>query len=290
MENNHSSDWPLHNLPPIDSKEDDVTGAQGYLGGIVQYASYQGDRPYQEDRFLIKCGAPFQDSAVAQKALRDIFKDVAADMRSRIPGSTATVAVITPDRLLNVAYLGDSPLAIITRNPATGAIAIETPLRPHQAGDPAEAARIEAEGGCVIFDRIDGQLMLSRSFGDALYHGVSTEIETFQKDLSAYLDAGREVYVCVASDGMTEAAAPPHFARLVSIAADEGKLHRLADIFATFAYQSGSTDNITALLTKVPQRMEEAVVMAVFDGHGGDSTSDAAQKSFAKKLELPPAL
>lgn len=284
MSNDHRSDWPLRHLPPVDFKEDDVIGAQGFAEGAIQYASFQGERDYQEDRFVLKSGAAPQTSAEAKRSLADMFHAIAKDTRDMKQGSTATLAMITPDHHLNVAYLGDSPLMIITRDPNNGDIQIEAPLRPHQAKDPQEQERIEDAGGTVLFDRIDGALALSRAFGDAAYLGVSTDIETYSRDLSPDIQAGREVYVCIGSDGLTEASSPQSFSHVLNAAIAEGKQNRLAEIFATYAYQSGSTDNITAMIAPITPRLHETIAFGVCDGHGGHETADVVHKSFSKLL------
>jgi serine/threonine protein phosphatase PrpC len=296
MAYNHRSDkaWPLSNLPPVGPiKENDYIGSIAYQGGVVQYATFQGKRPYQEDRWLIKAGLGATNGAEAQNFLRKMFKKATEDTRGMFAGSTATAAIITPDHQLNIAYLGDSPVILIIRDPATGVVMqTEYLIRPHHPGDPQEKARIEAAGGTVVDECIIGKngrwLALSRSFGDAPFKGVSTEIEMVTRDLSAEIQEGMEVYVCVASDGLTAVGGKPNLAFVLERAVLEEKTDRLAEIFATYAYQSGSTDNITALVTRVPEKMTESVFLNVDDGDGGYETADAVQKSFAKRLELPP--
>jgi serine/threonine protein phosphatase PrpC len=82
-------------------------------------------------------------------------------------GCTATVALVTPRHIL-VAYLGDSPTILFEQRTGTLVGSIE----PHwPIPGTKEGSRIIADNGKIEIDknqihRVEGQLMLSRAFGD----------------------------------------------------------------------------------------------------------------------------
>jgi serine/threonine protein phosphatase PrpC len=253
-------------------------------GWKVQVATYQGDREYQEDKFLVS-ELPDMESKNAQTFLGDIFAEAAKQTNRNRAGATATGVVITKDLQLNSAFLGDSPVVVFVHDPKTGDVTANKLTRDHHARDPQEKARIEEEGGYVAWNgRVDGSLELSRAFGDAGMKGVSRLPEYASADLKKDVDAGRDVYVCVSSDGLYASLEADDYKATLKQAIDEGKEHSLADIFCARAYHSRSHDNITALVLKVPKDMGENLFMAVSDGHGGGATSKKVVASFTDSL------
>lgn len=277
----------LKGLPPVGKAGDDTRLAVPFSGDSVQVSSFQGERPYQEDRFLVDTGLKIS-AAETRGFLTDLFQKTAARTNQNIPGSTATVAVVTQDLKLDAAFLGDSPLVAFIRDPATGQIETRRLTRDHHAAEPGERARIKSEGGVVSEGRIDGELMLSRAFGDAGYKGLSHDPEYAALDLKDFFDAGKEVYLSLASDGLYEQLSPKDYARTLGQAIAEGKTGSLADIFTARAYKSGSEDNMTALVVKIPPTLKENLFLAVADGHGGYQTAAAVTRSFAEVLKARP--
>jgi serine/threonine protein phosphatase PrpC len=81
-------------------------------------------------------------------------------------GSTASLALVTPTHIV-MAYIGDSPAFLI--DPVSGLLLSE--IGKHEPTLAAESARIVQAGGSVEIDeygtpRVDGNLMVSRAFGD----------------------------------------------------------------------------------------------------------------------------
>jgi serine/threonine protein phosphatase PrpC len=280
----------LEGQSPVPPLPGDVSKDIAFDGCTVQVASCQGKRPYQEDRFLVD--TIDVDARQARSFLADIFSAAAKKTNPNPDGSTGTALVITKDHQLRVAFLGDSPAVVFVRDPATGDITARKLTRDHHAANPAEKERIEREGGYVAFNgRVDGSLMLSRAFGDGGYIGVSQNPEFAVADLKKEIDAGKDVYVCVSSDGLYETLGKSAYIKPLRAAITEGKDDSLADIFAAYAHAQGSSDNITALVVKVPREMKEGLFMVIADGHGGAQTStdviDSFKDSLAKRKSLP---
>jgi serine/threonine protein phosphatase PrpC len=256
-------------------------------GGVALRAvSLRGRRAYQEDRFLVERG--FTLAGSAESLLEGLFRVAAATTDCFEAGSTATAVIITPDLRLNCAFLGDSPMVLFFRDPKTGVVEPRKLTRDHHARAPAEKARIEREGGHVFGNgRLEGTLELSRGFGDARYVGVSRAPEFAVYDLAGDLTAGREVYLCLCTDGLVETLAPENYVRRVQDAAAADRGAWLADIFCAFAHEQDSGDNLTALTCKLPPAPSENLFLAVADGHGGSETAEAVIASFAAGIKSP---
>lgn len=272
-------------LQPGDKSEDIVAG-----GSKVQAAHYQGGRPYQEDRYL--AGALDVTGREARSFLADAFAAAAKKTDANGEGSTGTALVLTSDLQLRAAFLGDSPLVVFIHDPEANTFTARKLTRDHHAALPAEKARIEREGGTVASNgRVDGSLMLSRAFGDAGYLGVSREAEFAALDIGKEMDAGKQVYLCLSSDGLYETLDPKDFLPVLKQAIAEKKTDSIAHIFAAEAHNKGSADNITALVFKVPRHMDHGLFLAIADGHGGAETSteviDSFKASLAKRKPSP---
>jgi serine/threonine protein phosphatase PrpC len=268
---------------PIPPHAGDVSRDIPFAVGVVQMATFQGDRPYQEDRYLID--TLDITARMAKTFLASIFCDAAKKTDANPEGSTGTALVLTKDLKLQTAFLGDSPVVLFIHDPATGDVEARKLTRDHHAREPSEKTRIEREGGFVAPNgRVDGSLMLSRAFGDAGYLGVSRLPEFASADLKKEIDAGKDVYLCLSSDGLYEASEPEDHLAAVKAAILQKKDGGLADIVATNAYGQGSSDNITALVVKVPKDMKDALFLAIADGHGGSKTSTEVIESFKDSL------
>ena len=92
---------------------------------------------------------------------RDLRKHQEKD-RSDSSGCTAVCALITPDHII-CSNAGDSRCVLGTNGTCV-------PLSDdHKPYDEGERKRIEAAGGCVQWKRVDGDLAVSRAFGDFQY-------------------------------------------------------------------------------------------------------------------------
>lgn len=78
-------------------------------------------------------------------------------------GSTGTFCIVRKSGKVTIANVGDSRI-LVTRG---AAVVFET--EDHKPYDPAERDRIVACGGSVIGNRVDGDLAVSRAFGDACF-------------------------------------------------------------------------------------------------------------------------
>ncbi|KAI9328329.1 phosphatase 2C-like domain-containing protein [Zopfochytrium polystomum] len=124
-------------------------------------------------------------------------------------GSTATVAVLSPGTL-HVAWAGDSPAFLVMEDGSA-----EMLIRPHHSQDEAERKRIEALGGVFLRDgdnyRLNGSVTVTRSFGDLRIPCMTAEPEVVTRALT-----GRERYLILSSDGLTDVMTPSEIGSYVA--------------------------------------------------------------------------
>ena len=116
----------------------------------------------RHERFL----AALRETAVS--VFRQLDREICAELeRDEDPcGSTALVAVFDGKRrALTVANVGDSRCVL-----SRGGSALEL-TKDHRLTRKDERERIEAAGGVIVHHRVNGQLAVSRSFGDVEHKG-----------------------------------------------------------------------------------------------------------------------
>jgi serine/threonine protein phosphatase PrpC len=87
----------------------------------IAQGSARGGRDYQEDRYFV-APSHLQTAQEAQSFLIEHFAQLGSQTQSYKCGSTASVAVITPDNRLTVANIGDSPIMVFARDKRTGVV------------------------------------------------------------------------------------------------------------------------------------------------------------------------
>ncbi|MDF3025571.1 MAG: hypothetical protein K0R10_2932 [Alphaproteobacteria bacterium] len=272
----------INAIPPVPRAPDDLNVIQDG----VQIATHQGRRAYQEDLHLVQ---PSLDIPDARQFLAEAFHAAAKDTNKYRSGATGTGVVISQDFRLDAAFLGDSPVVIFTHDKTTGDVTARKITRDHHASIASEKEKVEDAGGQVHSNgRIDGRLMLSRAFGDAGIAGVLRTPEFVHVDLKKDIEAGRDVYVMVASDGLFEGTRHRAYAAPLKQAIAEGKADTLADIFTAIAHHNGSQDNLTALIYKLPAQQDGDMFIALADGHGGKAAAEKVVETFEAKARLQP--
>lgn len=131
----------------------------------------------------------------------EIFKKVDEDIKLlNCPkvGSTATIVYIekeveTGKRILYCANVGDSRSVLVTKN---GVYRLSYDDR---VKDPIESERINKYGGIIVNNRVYGQLMLSRSFGDWNIKDVGVIVDPHFTKFELDEDA---LFCVIASDGV----------------------------------------------------------------------------------------
>jgi len=210
--------------------------------------------------------------------LKDVFKKmqnliITADrmkkVSAQLSGTTATICIHDFEKnKLTIAHVADSTCTICKKDKTTNKIVkAEVLTRDHKPELPDEKARIEKNGGRVVFDgyanhriyakngRYPG-LNMSRCLGDLLGHadaGVSAEPEILEREIAA---DDHILFLC--SDGVWEFINHDEAAQIVSSYDDPAKAMTAADKLAKEAWdrwireEGGAVvDDITALLVYV---------------------------------------
>jgi serine/threonine protein phosphatase PrpC len=225
--------------------------------------------------------------------LKEAFRQTQAQTLNLNDGATGTVAAVSVDNTLTLAHLGDSPAMLMVRDGQTGKVQVHNLLKEHKPSDPEERARIESEGGFIldrkgtlrIIGTHGGALAVARAFGDNKYPGVGHVPDITTLKIDEYAKPGDQVFLCVACDGLLEANKPEDFAQILEKQMNQGNSQNLADHFVNMAYQSGSRDNITAMVVEIPPTRDRDLIIGVADGHGGRATADLVVDNL-KKMTL----
>lgn len=236
----------------------------GHAGDLV--AKHLAKKLHQH---IEKCGPNFDDDSL-QKAVVEFDQEI-GKQPFRNHGSTCVFCLVrpcsaggndsdggkTPDgqkvepKSWNVTTVnvGDSRAMIVR---ADGTLVSLT--SDHKPETPAEAKRIEAAGGFVQSNRVDGQLAMSRAMGDFSYKLGSHRSHLEQKVI-ALPDITHEVAhkgdrLLVICDGLVEATTNKQVARF---AHDSHKQHRedpaeVVRELLLYSLAQGSTDNHSAIL------------------------------------------
>ncbi|KAH8302201.1 hypothetical protein KR044_003946 [Drosophila immigrans] len=170
----------------------------GHGGATV--AQYAGKHLH---KFVIK--RPEYNASDIAKALKQAFLDIDYEMQhneswgEQMAGSTAVV-VLVKDNMLYCANAGDSR-AIASINGQ-----LETLSMDHKPNNEAESKRIIEGGGWVEFNRVNGNLALSRALGDFVFKRANKKPE--DQIVTAYPDVEtRQVlqdweFIVLACDGI----------------------------------------------------------------------------------------
>lgn len=158
---------------------------------------------------------------------------------SKDDGCTAVTAVLLGQRLV-VANVGDSR-AVLCRGGQ--AIALSEDHKPNRTD---ERARIEAEGGVVVWAgtwRVGGVLAVSRAFGDRLLKRYVVALP----DVTMYDLGPTDEYVIMATDGLWDVVTNQEAVNMIKETKDAEKAaKRLTDE----AFSRGSNDNITCVVLR----------------------------------------
>lgn len=174
------------------------------------------------------------------------------------PGTTAIVAIITPDQIV-CANVGDSRACLLTKN-GGDVMEMSTDHKPILA---AERARIEAAGGCVIQNRVDGNLALSRALGDYEYKAdpllsLTQQKVTAEPDITFWPRNDTSVLL-LASDGLwdvfTNEEAMESIRQLI-VHEGETNVRLLSEEMVHLSIlERKSKDNTTALIVYFPNNL-----------------------------------
>ncbi|WP_454782657.1 PP2C family serine/threonine-protein phosphatase [Legionella sp. WA2022007384] len=220
-------------------------------------------------------------------------------------GTTASTTVYDGHGTLITATLADSiSFAVIynTLDELAGVVRLNSIIH-HPA---VELERIQRAGSVVLFDRINGQLAVSRALGDFYFNAevvcADAHIDIHHLDkIEASIDITPEhvgmIQIITTCDGFTEPLASQtqkaHEQWLINClneisSASKLEEHQLAKMLANKALEGGSRDNISiAIQTLSPAR---PFLIGIYDGHGGKDASQFTAKNIGPVFDYQCSL
>lgn len=199
-------------------------------------------------------------------------------------GSTSIQAIVTPTHIL-VANCGDSR-AVLSK--------VGTPTvwgsEDHKPNNEPEQKRIDAAGGSVVNRRVNGDLAVSRAFGDFLYKhredlpperqqvSVEPEITKFERTPS------QDEFLILCCDGIWDVMSNEEVVTFVRTKHDQGcvDLGTIAEELLDRCLGSGSRDNMSALIVRFPAaKMPAPSVIEAYKAREAERAEAAAAEAAA---------
>lgn len=205
----------------------------------------------EEYQQLFQSGS--DDNMKVQNFAKPHPPSVPANANLERSGSTGVVVLITPTHIL-CANAGDSR-ALLCRSGAALPLSFD-----HKPNNDSEAARIDRAGGFVKSGRVDGDLAVSRSFGDFSYKtygecdAVSQRV-TADPDIIVHTrDYEKDEFIVLACDGVWDRLTNRDCAALVRSCIDEGEcdVGLVCEEIIDTALEMDSRDNMTAAVVMFP--------------------------------------
>lgn len=315
----------------ISDRNDDITDSIKIGNSHLFYSETIGQREAkgkdkQEDALLIgaaKNDGDWQDSSKVPHLLKNKFEELGIKIRNHNAknneksGSTAIINHYSNDQKLTIANLGDSRSVLFIKKP-NGTFTFKRLTNDHEPGDILEKSRIVMNDGflsskdCRVNDemvtihRVNGNLNLSRSFGDINLEGIDVEgnlngvkLISYQPDIYQYDIAeilkneseGSQLFLMTCCDGLFD-----HGISNEAVYAEALELwfrseetqakwsNNCAEFLRDCATALDSSDNITVCFSEITQAPEITILTGVFDGHSGNKISSVVTEFFTQTL------
>jgi len=210
---------------------------------------------------------------LSDKEIIEMFKKLDREIIAKYQhaGSTLVLALIRPSRLTTNSFFGGyeaiicstgDSRAVVFHKSAQGEPEWRKLTYDHKPSAPNERARIEAAGGRVSGDRIDGVLGVARAFGDWQFKQNKKLPSSRQKVICEpdivrlTLTASDALFLC--SDGIFEACDYREILDAISeLLFESNDITRTLDTVLEYALQSGSNDNMTAIMVKFHHKQDQ---------------------------------
>jgi len=180
-------------------------------------------------------------------------------------GCTSVTCIVTP-RFILCANAGDSRCVMGTNGVAK---ALSDDHKPYNE---IEQKRIEAAGGFVQWNRVDGDLAVSRALGDFSYKNrpdlpPKDQKITCHPDICIHERTATDDVLLLACDGLWDVMSTTEAVDLVReiYASGEQSVLKIAEELLDISLDKGSKDNISAVVAKLP-----AAVLGPSDNGGVD--------------------
>jgi serine/threonine protein phosphatase PrpC len=172
-----------------------------------------------------------------------------AQCHSYNDGSTGLAIIVNQQRII-VANTGDCRALM---NRAGKCIQLS---RDHRPTDPEEMKRIEESGGKVIGGRLQGELALSRAFGDYRFK-IDSPLLTCDPEIREFSLTADVEYIVVACDGLYETFENNEVIEFINHQLSNypsKTMNEIAKALTEEALDRGSHDNITVIIIKFEKK------------------------------------
>lgn len=234
----------------------------GHAGsGAAKYAvehiieCIEKSQPWQE--YLKK---ETDDADLIGQALISAFLEIDTDMRAfqgkscgqDTSGCTSVTAIVSPKYIV-CANAGDSRCVMGTDGTAK---ALSDDHKPYNH---TERIRVEAAGGFVQWNRVDGDLAVSRALGDFGYKNRPDLPAADQKisphpDIAVHERTDKDDLLLLACDGLWDVMSTEEAVNQVREIFESGEtsMLKVAEEMLDIALNKGSKDNVSAVVVKLP--------------------------------------
>jgi serine/threonine protein phosphatase PrpC len=235
----------------------------------------------------------------------DLGKEIFELINCRTIGSTAVFA-LRFGQYLYLVNIGDSTGVVIDNQ---GNLLIKT--KNHKPDDKDEKNRIEKHGAKVSNGRVNGQLAVSRSFGDnyynskhqKMYSGFETVV-THEPDIYSFVipPEPENCYLILGSDGLWDNCSFENIIPDETINTNKFTFKQLADIVISksprqasleiveLAYHSGVGDNITAVVVALTDNYISAEPPGSNDVESDDVESDDVELESTQPIDIESSI
>lgn len=195
------------------------------------------------------------DPEILARAMMEGYIDCDEDMKE-IPvcksgqdfsGSTAVSCFVTPEYIV-VANTGDSRIAICKDSKVAFA------SQDHKPSDERERNRVEAAGGIIADDRVNGDLASARSFGDFRYK-IDANLPPSQQQVTVLPDvtildrSPQDEFVILACDGIWDVMSNLEATRYALTAIKMGlSLQKTCEMMLDECLRKSSGDNMSIMI------------------------------------------
>ena len=201
-------------------------------------------------------------------------------------GSTAVCCLITPGHIL-CANAGDSRAVMaVGIDKSTDGNDFVALSEDHKPDNPDERDRIERAGGTVSMKRVDGDLAVSRAFGDYKFKlrddlGPEEQRVTALPDVVIRQRKSTDEWLLLACDGVWDVMSSGDgvgYVRHLAVDLGESDIELIAEEVLDKGLELNSQDNMTALVVQFP-----AGAQALGSGGGVQSIREAREKATKDK-------
>ena len=224
--------------------EDAFTMLPDFMPGAAYFAVYDGHEGREAvDYVRVRLHEHLREALADGKSVAEAFQaayrrvdDDLLTLEVRKAGTTAVSVLIRKEgknRVLHIANAGDARATLHSKGKA------ERLSYDHKTTDPAENKRVTDLGATILWDKVQGQLSVTRALGD---HDLKKFVSCEPHYTSVVLDKQHK-FLVIMCDGITDVADDQTIVDVVDKASKEpvAKAARLIQ----YAHEKGTTDNTT---------------------------------------------